>query len=376
VRKWYARIGGGLALAVALGVGIDAATYSPRAWLADYERLKRDMAQGYANLDWMAQRRELDLVALDRRTSERLRDAHSRVRAYFALRAFVAAFRDPHLEIRLAAGSDTRSQAGKTPACDRGGKPADFHSALVALPGWKSLSSPVFATATQGEIGFLRLSSFDERSYESACRPADTPEQTPRERTLAARALLQQRLRDNIAALQRVGARQLVVDLTGNGGGSDWATEAAALFSAKPLRRRERLLVGPECDRSAVWRGAPPPCSVFRAPSTEFVEMAGAGAWQGPLFILADGGTASAAEDFIVWLQGSGAATLIGQRTLGAGCGFVDGGSVTRLAVAPVVVRMPNCARYLADGTNEIEGIEPDVELRWTRTALARHSRG
>jgi C-terminal processing protease CtpA/Prc len=137
----------------------------------------------------------------------------------------------------------------------------------------------------------------------------------------------------------------------------------AALLASRPLRRRERLLVGPECDRSAVWRGEPPPCSVFRAPASEFIDLAPGNAWTGPLFILADGGTASAAEDFIVWLHGSGAATLIGQRTLGAGCGYVDGGAATRLQSAPIGVRMPNCARYLSDGTNEIEGIAPDIEL-------------
>ncbi|QNU14354.1 hypothetical protein [Thermomonas sp. XSG] len=63
----------GLLLAAAV---TDVASYDAKPWLADYARLKRDMAQGYANLDWMVERRGLDLVALDRDTSAALQGAH------------------------------------------------------------------------------------------------------------------------------------------------------------------------------------------------------------------------------------------------------------------------------------------------------------
>ena len=44
--------------ALALGAGIlDFATYDADAWRADYVQVKRDMAQGYANLDWIAAQR-------------------------------------------------------------------------------------------------------------------------------------------------------------------------------------------------------------------------------------------------------------------------------------------------------------------------------
>ncbi len=91
--------------------------------------------------------------------------------------------------------------------------------------------------------------------------------------------------------------------------------------------------------------------------------LPGEGAWKGPVLILADGGTASAAEEFIVWLHGSGAARVVGQRTLGAGCGYVDGGKPSYFKAVPLAVHMPNCARFLMDGTNEIEGIKPDLPL-------------
>lgn len=49
--------------------------------------------------------------------------------------------------------------------------------------------------------------------------------------------------------------------------------------------------------------------------------MDGDGAWDGPLALLIDGATASASEDMVVWLRESRAATIIGERTYGAGCG-------------------------------------------------------
>lgn len=53
----------------------------------------------------------------------------------------------------------------------------------------------------------------------------------------------------------------------------------------------------------------------------------------------------------------------IGERTAGAGCGYVNGPTVFRFQAAALEVLMPNCARFLEDGTNEVEGITPDVAI-------------
>ena len=98
--RWIKRAAlvlGALVLAV---VAWDVATYDESAWLADYDRLKRDMAQGYANLDWMVERRGVDLAALDRKTTAELENAHSRLRAFLALRRFVRGFDDPHFRMK------------------------------------------------------------------------------------------------------------------------------------------------------------------------------------------------------------------------------------------------------------------------------------
>src|SRR5688500_6737890 len=90
----------GLIGLILLAAAADVLTYDPQPWLAGYTRLKRDMAQGYANLDWVVEKRGIDLPALDRQTTTKLENAHSRVRAFLALRSFVSGFNDPHFRMR------------------------------------------------------------------------------------------------------------------------------------------------------------------------------------------------------------------------------------------------------------------------------------
>ena len=111
-------------------------------------------------------------------------------------------------------------------------------------------------------------------------------------------------------------------------------------------------------------------CPVL-APAGEPTRLTGTGEWTGPLLIAMDRGTASASEDFVVWLKENGVATTLGDRTTGAGCGYVDGGGHIELHEAPFDVMAPNCARFLSDGTNEIEGIAPDIKLPLTKPDVA-----
>jgi C-terminal processing protease CtpA/Prc len=111
-----------------------------------------------------------------------------------------------------------------------------------------------------------------------------------------------------------------------------------------------------------VWSGAPAPCAILE-PAGERATLQGSGVWTGPLLILADRGTGSASEDFLAWLQQNQVARVLGETSVGAGCGYVNGGGRTPFRASPFDVRMPNCARFLDDGTNEIEGITPDLPL-------------
>jgi hypothetical protein len=51
----------------------------------------------------------------------------------------------------------------------------------------------------------------------------------------------------------------------------------------------------------------------------------------------------------------------VGARTAGAGCGYTNGGTPTTLNNTRAVLRLPDCVRFRADGSNEIDGVIPDV---------------
>lgn len=89
------------------------------------------------------------------------------------------------------------------------------------------------------------------------------------------------------------------------------------------------------------------------------------GVYRDRLVVLIDARTASSSEAFASMLRDNGAATIVGQPSLGAGCGYSNGGIPVTLKNSGARVRMPDCIRFRADGTNEINGIDPDVTVHW-----------
>lgn len=374
--RWLKRLCLAVIAFVLAAIAWDVASYDARPWLADYQRLKHDMAQGYANLDWIAAHRQLDLAALDRETTIALNRAHSRVRAFLALRDFVQRFGDPHLRLEpaqrpapspLAFSADAATEPVDPAAgadCEAAGYEEDDHSftlPFARLSDWRALPGAHFPAGRFGDIGILRIAQFGEQRYLAACRQVFQAGIGQRALQLRVRAHLQAELARTLEALRANGARRLLVDVTGNGGGSEWVSEVIALVAPGDLVRAAPRTVAPACDRARIWYGESV-CPVL-APVGEREHLSGRGAWRGRLLILADRGTASASEDFVVWLQQNRVAIVLGERTLGAGCGYVDGGGRTALRVAPFDVVMPNCARFLANGVNEIEGIASDVPV-------------
>jgi len=99
------------------------------------------------------------------------------------------------------------------------------------------------------------------------------------------------------------------------------------------------------------------------------------GVWRGPLIVLVNGGTGSAAEQFAAVLQDNHAAVVMGAPTAGAGCGHTNGGTPTTLKNSAGILELPDCARLRADGSNEVMGIQPDV-LVGLRTTDGPHRQG
>jgi Peptidase family S41 len=86
-----------------------------------------------------------------------------------------------------------------------------------------------------------------------------------------------------------------------------------------------------------------------------------------PLYVIVDGNTWSAAEEFAATMQDNHAATIIGLPTGGAGCGYTNGGIPTILTNSKASVKMPDCVRIRPDGTNAVAGVTPDILVPWGR---------
>lgn len=153
---------------------------------------------------------------------------------------------------------------------------------------------------------------------------------------------LGERLETSLADASRDrGLRGVVLDLRGNGGGStDGALDAISLFLPGvpmfPMRRRDGTV---EIERAPAGRDA---------------------LWAGPLAVLVDGQSASAAEMIAGGLGAYRRALVVGSRTYGKGCAqeYLDDDARAG------VLRLTTLVFSLPDGAPlQRVGITPDVEL-------------
>ena len=366
-------------VAAASASATPAPTFNRNAWKADFERLKLALAQGYANLDWQVERRGFNLSRADGQIAAMLDKADSDAGVALVFAKLVDAFDDPHLQLNPGPPPSSATLIPMQSSIDG---PSDGKSICEAqnysdgrastrlpypsAPGWIPISDGPFQAGLIGDIGIIRIPTFGESRYLAACKTAQKSGMDSRALQLATRAILNKQLVALVGTLRGRGMKRLAIDLSRNGGGSEWSTEAATLFTEGRLTRQEPRHVGPTCDRSGIWKGEKPGCTAYAgAPSTEWVESDGAPAWTGPLAILADRDTASAAEEFITWLRDNKRAKIGGEKTFGAGCGYMDGGNAFAFKAANIHLMMPNCSRFIRDGTNEIEGQAPDVAIDW-----------
>ena len=475
-----------LSVAVFLFVAMrPAEEIDPRLALEDFQRLKRHLSEAWANMEWIAGHRGVDLREANAITTDALAGVTTAGEARVILTDFVRSFRDPHFSARRVKpsrlgqrmsgggseeppeitaemsgrtvcealkfkdrdlGFDLKfsSQRGFRPIKTRDGNP--FEAGIIPLAGGKS-------------AGLLRIAHFGEDGYPGVCRAAweeyrKTMEAACTDGWCAGfRTLVRDRLlayiEDRIRAMDSAGYDRLVADITGNGGGTDWVNAAVRIVSPKRLSCnrlsmvrhshwqsileetqqdvrndlereglssavRERLALSDRnvqtmidqtrapCDRMPMWEGREPDggctnlvqgelytCGLFPhlAPGdlegitwpgilfTSFQNRYAESVNRKPLVVLVDRRTASASEDFGSILQDNGAAVLVGSRTRGAGCGFVNGGIPLVLEHVGLRVMAPDCIRHRKDGTNEIEGMEPDVALDWDGDSRTERTR-
>ena len=96
------------------------------------------------------------------------------------------------------------------------------------------------------------------------------------------------------------------------------------------------------------------------------------GTWTGPTYVLTNGRTFSSAEMFAAVLQNNAAARIVGTRTGGDGCGFMNDPQPLTLPHSGLRFRIPNCVRLRQQGTDEVAGVTPDIPISPMRDESAR----
>lgn len=460
---------------ILLSVGIiSAQDFKADFWFEDFAQLKQEMAAHYANLEWAVEKRGLDLKQLSETTEARLRQARNDGEAQAVIESFLNAFGDGHLNAQWEqnTSSNPSSDSGspqtttQTPLCQRLGyksenlTPRILFSRLKDFREIKNEDSKYFSVGVlritkNKNVGVIRIPLFSEYLFPDLCEQASSSLGLTKDSAcdddcddLVERKsanLLTAALGRQIETLKRQNIQSLLIDITGNGGGTNWTEAAARTLSAKPLRsprqrfirhehwtrqlkRRLELIEGDArklpvnwqkdwlqaadilrkaitesqqpCRLETIWQNQKPNCSLVVAaptlypqsilsyaksgslpelPSSRYIFYPSRyeyreGAYAGKLLILVDERTGSSAEYFTAMLRDNNAATIIGEPTSGSGCGYTNRGIPTILKNSRGRIRMPDCVRLRADGSNEVEGITPDVLIPW-RTNDSRYQR-
>ncbi len=430
-----------------------ASAFDPAPWLDDLPALTVEMSSHYANLDHAVRGRRMNLAELKARIVARLRAATTPDQAKAAFRAFLRAFGDGHLTIDWPSGATAvaAEPAPSEPLCKRlGYATGDAGGVSFALAGDFTASADGDADLVPGgivksgdapKLGVVRIGLFSSKQFPRLCEQAIAAvglradaacDDTCDERVeRATDDLLTAALERRLTTLEHAGVAAVIVDITGNGGGTSWVEPVVRELSSVPipsaaigavrhphwlaqLRDQAAELkqsladrgdvdggviaaaleridaeiaeVAKPCDTSAVWHadaglpacsqlvriepvlayakpgalaGRPDAAEIFGPSHYHYRE----GVVHVPVAVLVDGGTASAAEDLAEKLQDHHAAVIVGADTYGAGCGYTNGGIPTLLPRSGARVKMPDCARFRADGSNAVAGVHPDVLL-------------
>jgi hypothetical protein len=455
-----------------------------RQWLADYDSTKHYLTTADANFDWVVAKKRLNLAALDSTTRNQVAHAWTSMSAAWTVRGFVRQFDDGHTRAWIrpaiwwqgmrgsistpagpAAGVATsdvaspvtpalRREMSAAEACSTTGLDVDARPDGWGLPfpdaaGAVSVADSEFPAVLipltgDRKIGILRVANFGHEHFGPSCERAWVryrtvmPQPCTGDCVSRLEAAVMREAAERAAhvaqELQQRGADAVVIDITGNGGGSEMADAMARALARTQLRlaaggfirhplhtnnlrdmreaiasdtvgaapaqralveeaeaRIDSLVAEAQatCDRDVVWMGEEPECSnvVVAPPIAEYVPPgaldglengwviwpaswhgASEGIYAGPLLVLQDHRSASASEEFAARLQDNHAATIIGSRSYGAGCGYSNGGTSLKLRGLGLLVRAPDCQRLRMDGSNEAAGITPDVDAGWNES--------
>lgn len=410
-------------LIAALALSQSALAYDAAPWRADLIQMRQAIDRDYANLDWLTGERGFDLDQAFADTAAHLDRASSDEQARAAFDRLVRRIGDGHVDLRWRSTAAPAPKPAATDRCAELGYSATMINPAIAdrLPDYRALAGGgVFpggvATVAGTRLGVLRIGLFEPNGYPDLCRAAlaKTPTADGDVVIDASYTRMTADLAARLAQMRTAGAQALLVDLSGNGGGSEWAEVAARMVTGRTLRSARVAVMPSDAWRASrlalakTLRQAASTTPAYRARLLEQAEITETGArpcvlacprlvangyttgvfddppaapklpteidsigrfgaarglWRGPLIVLVDDETWSAAEEFAASLQDNDAAIVVGTRSGGAGCGHATDRPATKLTNSGATLSLPDCIRYRRDGSNEVRGIIPDVPM-------------
>jgi hypothetical protein len=245
-----------IALVFALSAAIAAHAYDAAKWRADFAQARQELARSYANLDWVVTDRKIDLQALVERTEQGLATAKSDDEAVSVLKQFLDTFGDGHARLKRPQPAVAAAPAPAATATDmktcrdmgyqlmrRDREAIDFGSTgqYEALANETAAMLPAGVLKAGGKLlGVIRIGLFAEQAFPELCErehsapaPCDSDCQQ-KLYTRIGKALTRTLMRQvQVLAAKKVDA--IVVDITGNRGGTDWAEAAARVLTGPGL---------------------------------------------------------------------------------------------------------------------------------------------
>lgn len=414
--------------------------YRKDLWLEDFRQLLTFLSEGYPNLEWQRDHLHLNLPDLKERTAAALTAATSDAEAQQILSRFLESFHDSHLHLNLKkaiAATSVRNfnkdDEGSTVCQALGMRNKDNSFRFTPSASYQKLSSSDspfrfgILKTPKSTIGILRVASFVTNDYAALCIDewnryrAKLKDNCNKDcvETFSSEVMGNRLLREAervVVELNSKGIDALLVDVTHNGGGTDWevgfrnmltskrldcgsrgfirhphwvtqfedelrelrenrgktASESETTALDRSISETEQDLVEAKktCNRESIWTDASfkPTCSLVAMRHGDACHIwdgyrYNTGLYNGPIFVLVDDYTASASEDLAARYQDSQAAIIMGERTAGSGCGYTNGGISYVLKHSSIQVKISDCVRYRKNGDNEVDGVRPDIEL-------------
>ncbi len=242
-----------LALVAGAGRCFAAAAFDPAPWIDDLAQVRSAFTAKYANLEWAVFEREADLPRLFDDTKAKLEHATNEAEARAAFDRLARKLGDGHVVFAWPKPS-AASQPPDQPA-----NPCEDYSPISRGPllaanaaGYRPLSTPQsdefpagFISSGGQEVGVIKIGVFMPQGYPALCQaalkalpiPADKPCDDACGDRIATwvSARLTRDLAAQLRQLAAGGAQVLVVDIAGNGGGTEWAEAVARMVTPRRL---------------------------------------------------------------------------------------------------------------------------------------------